>query len=139
MGGGSAGNIGFPAYEGRGTVHVSGHRRRLLPARTAVVAGTALIVCLVTTVAASAGGGGNDESSVVPSRLAKISAATAQLPDLAQIAKWLPASMQDSPVTVALKMTGDPVAVVDAKSGNKLTAAQRASIRADLKGKQNAI
>jgi len=104
-----------------------------------LVAGTALIVCLMTTVMASAGGGGNDESSVVPSRFAKITPATAQLPDLAQIAKWLPASMQDRPVTVALKMAGDPVAVVNAKSGNKLTAAQRASLRADLKGKQDAI
>ncbi|HMC72526.1 MAG TPA: S8 family serine peptidase, partial [Mycobacteriales bacterium] len=94
---------------------------------------------MATVATAAAGGGANDESIVVPSRFAKISAATAQLPDLAQIAKWLPASMQDRPVTVALKMTGDPVAIVNAKNGNKLTAAQRASIRDDLKAKQNAI
>jgi minor extracellular serine protease Vpr len=121
-------------------VQVFGHLRGLLRARTALVAGAALIVCLTATGAAAlAGGGGNDESSVVPARFAKITSANAQLPDLAQIAKWLPASMQDREVTVALKMAGDPVAVVDAKGGNALTNAQRASIRADLKGKQDAI
>ena len=120
-------------------MQVFGHRRGLLRARTALVAGTALIVCLTATGAAALAGGGTDDQGVVPSRFAKITAATAQLPDLAQIAKWLPASMQDRQVTVALKMAGDPVAVVDARGGNKLTNAQRASIRADLKGKQDAI
>jgi minor extracellular serine protease Vpr len=105
-------------------------------ARPALLGVLALVAGLAATVATA---GGSDESVVVPSRFAKITSGTANLPDLAQITKWLPASMRDDQVTVALKMSGDPVAVVNARSGNKLTDAQRASIRADLKSKQNAI
>jgi subtilisin family serine protease len=118
-------------------VHVFGHLSRRL-GRVGVIAGLALVACLATTVATAASGS-DDEGIVVPSRFAKIDASTAKLPDLAQVAKWLPASMQDKTVTVALKMTGDPVAVVNATRSNKMTNAERAALRADLKGKQDAL
>ncbi|HEX5040198.1 MAG TPA: S8 family serine peptidase [Candidatus Limnocylindria bacterium] len=53
----------------------------------------------------------------------------------------LPNAMNDSrPVTVMLEMRGDPVAVVQSEApGKKLSKAQKAQIKAELKGRQDAI
>jgi subtilisin family serine protease len=53
----------------------------------------------------------------------------------------LPNAMNDArPVTVMLEMRGDPVAVVQSKAPNRtLSNAQRAQVKAQLKGRQNAI
>jgi subtilisin family serine protease len=52
----------------------------------------------------------------------------------------LPYAMDDTrPVTVMLEMRGDPVAVVEAKTGRDLNDAQKDRIKAELKGRQDAI
>ena len=111
------------------------HLRGRVGACCAAALGLLAMVALVAATAASA----DDGATASLKRFAKITSATANVPDLAQIAKWLPASMQNRQLTVALRMSGDPVAVADAKSGDKLTKAQKDAIRSDLLGKQNAI
>jgi minor extracellular serine protease Vpr len=52
----------------------------------------------------------------------------------------LPNALNDTrPVTVMLEMRGDPVAVVQSKAPNKLSAAQRNQVKADLKARQDAV
>jgi minor extracellular serine protease Vpr len=52
----------------------------------------------------------------------------------------LPNALDDSrPVTVMLEMRGDPVAVASSKAGRELSRAERSRIKADLKGRQDAI
>ena len=56
--------------------------------------------------------------------------------------KFVPASISNRPVSVMLELSGAPVAVQDVnakKQGQKLTVAQKAAIRQQLKGQQDAL
>lgn len=52
---------------------------------------------------------------------------------------FVPSIADTSPVTVIVELSGDPVAVVEAKSSAKLSKTEKASIRASLKKKQDAL
>ena len=54
-------------------------------------------------------------------------------------AQWTPVGLRDAKTTVVLQMAGNPVTVVEADAGRELSAGEKSSIKADLKGKQDAI
>ena len=54
-------------------------------------------------------------------------------------AQWTPVGLRDAKTTVILQMAGNPVTVVEADAGRELSAGEKSSIKADLKGKQDAI
>src|SRR5712691_152740 len=118
-------------------MHAPAFRRGRNRARVALVAASALSVMGLAVAAARAADG---DESVATSRFEPIG--LADLPDGNGATTWLPASMSDKTVSAMLRMSGSPVAVVEADAkaqGKKLSAAQKAAIRADLKSKQDAI
>src|SRR4029079_7986724 len=54
-------------------------------------------------------------------------------------AQWTPVGLRDAKTTVVLQMAGNPVTVVEADAGRELSAGEKSAIKADLKGKQDAI
>ena len=54
-------------------------------------------------------------------------------------AQWTPVGLRDAKTTVVLQMAGNPVTVVEADAGRELSTGEKSSIKADLKGKQDAI
>lgn len=52
---------------------------------------------------------------------------------------FVPAIADTSPVTVIVQLSGDPVAVVEAKTSHKLSKAEKASVKASLKKSQDAL
>ena len=111
-----------------GTVtHGSGRRRFRLAAFALLV-----FVALATTAVATADEGDGDAGTTV-SRFQRIDAGTIGLSD-GSGAKFTPASMSDKQVSVMLKLSGAPVA-----ARGKLSAAQKAAVRSDLKASQDAM
>jgi subtilisin family serine protease len=96
------------------------------------------LVALVVAAVATAGDGDNPVST---SRFERIDPATVGLND-GSGTKFVPASMSVKQVSVVLKMSGSPVAIAEASArqqGKKLSADQKAAIRADLKARQDSI
>ena len=54
-------------------------------------------------------------------------------------AQWTPVGLRDAKTTVVLQMAGNPVTVVEADAGRELSTGEKSAIKADLKGKQDAI
>jgi minor extracellular serine protease Vpr len=52
---------------------------------------------------------------------------------------WTPLGLRDGKATVIVKLAGDPVTVVQSKKGQKLSAAEKRSVRAELKSAQDAL
>jgi minor extracellular serine protease Vpr len=116
-------------------VPVNGNGRRRL--RMATYGALALVALAVAAVATADDG----DNAVPTSRFERIDPATIGLNE-GSGTKFVPASMSDKPVSVVLKMSGSPVAVAEANArqqGTKLSAAQKAAIRADLKARQDSI
>lgn len=113
---------------------VNGARRRI---RVATFAALVLVALAAAAVATA----GDDGPGATVSRYERIDPATIGLND-GSGAAFVPAAMSDKQVSVVLRMAGDPVAVAEADAkarGAKLSAADKAAIRADLKSKQDAI
>src|SRR5262249_18382804 len=112
-----------------------GNRRRFRAASFAALALVALVAAAGPTAAPG------DGSGTTATRFQRIDPATVGLND--GIGKtFVPASMSDNEVSVTLQMAGNPVAVESAdakKQGKKLSASEEASIRTNLKAKQDAI
>jgi minor extracellular serine protease Vpr len=52
---------------------------------------------------------------------------------------WTPLGVSGAAQTLMVQLAGDPVTVADANAGGKLSKADKAALKADLKGKQNAL
>ena len=52
---------------------------------------------------------------------------------------WTPLGLRDGKTTVVVKLAGDPVAVVQSKKGQSLSAAEKQAVKAQLKSKQDGL
>jgi minor extracellular serine protease Vpr len=52
---------------------------------------------------------------------------------------WTPLGLRDGKTTVVVKLAGDPVAVVQSKKGQRLSAAEKQAVKAQLKSKQDGL
>ena len=98
-------------------------RLRSMGARRALVASALLALAALTVVA-----GGS------AARTPEASSAEGIID-----AQWTPVGLRDAKTTVVLQMAGNPVTVVEADAQRDLSTAEKSAIKADLKGKQDAL
>ena len=53
--------------------------------------------------------------------------------------QWTPVGLRDAKTTVILQLAGDPVTVAEANAGRELDKAEKSSLKANLKAKQDAL
>ena len=98
-------------------------RLRSMGARRALVASALLALAALTVVA-----GGS------AARTPEASSAEGIID-----AQWTPVGLRDAKTIVVLQMAGNPVTVVEADAQRDLSTAEKSAIKADLKGKQDAL